>query len=162
VAAVKSQLMQLYKGTEYERANNIDSRFESFAYNESTVKKDLVETVTRLVDVQTKEAAAILAGDTAKAAEFHAQAEEERVPLFTYFAKANDEFKAAHVMPFLKAFELTGQLAVPRKEAAARVEVTGNGAGKNEAPPMEARTAGDVWDNAIKKAETEDQLERAG
>jgi hypothetical protein len=152
---------ELYTGTEYERANNLNSRFESFAYNESTVKAEFETLFSRIVGYQKKEADALLTNNTADAAKYHSLAEDERIPLFNLFAQANKEFKTKYIDPDKALIgTLSSKLADPIKEASERVEVTasGGGAPSQRAKPLPATTADDVWTNAVVQAGQEDAL----
>jgi hypothetical protein len=161
IAAFKQSRMELYTGTEYERANNLNSRFESFAYNESTVKAEFETLFSRIVGYQKKEADALLTNNTADAAKYHSLAEDERIPLFNLFAQANKEFKTKYIDPDKALIgTLSSKLADPIKEASERVEVTasGGGAPSQRAKPLPATTADDVWTNAVVQAGQEDAL----
>lgn len=161
ITAFKESRMQLYTGTEYEQANNINSQFESFAYNESSVKGEFETLITRLVGYQTKEAEALLAKNQADADKYHRLAEDERVPLFTLFAQANKEFKAKYIAPDMALIgNLSGKLADPIKEASERQEIVSNGgsAPASHAKRAEVSTAEGVWDRAVSEAAKEDAL----
>ena len=164
IAKFKQQRLELYTGTEYQRANGEDSAFESFAYNESSVRKELETLVTRLVDSQFKEAKARHAGNTADADKYHREAEDEKVPLMTLFAQANKEFKARYITPDLELIgKLSGNLAAPRIEASERQEIVSNGSGDGTARVQkpEYETADDVWGSMVKEAEKDDTLRAA-
>ncbi len=164
IATFKQRKLELYTGTEYQRANGQDSAFESFAYNESTVRKELETVIGRVVDSQLKEARARHAGNTADADKYHREAEDEKVPLMTLLAQANKEFKTRYITPDMELIgKLSGNLAAPRIEASSRQEIVSNGSGTGDMKPKQPdlRTADDVWDNVVKEAET-DQALRAG
>lgn len=160
IAAFKESRMTLYTGTEYERANGLDSAFEAFAYNESSVKKELETVVTRLVDVQLKETQAILSGDKAAADKYHREAEDEKTPLIQLLAQANNEFKAKRITPDLELIgKLSTHLAAPIKEASERQEiVTGAGDGAAQTRKPAYRTADDVWGGMVEEAQKDDAL----
>jgi hypothetical protein len=160
IAAFKQSRMELYTGTEYERANNLNSRFESFAYNESTVKAEFETLFSRIVGYQKLEADALIANKTADAAKYHSLAEDERIPLFNLFAQANKEFKAKYIDPDKALIgTLSSKLAEPILEKSERVEVTGGGGAPSQrAKPLPATTAEGVWDNMVTTAQQEEVL----
>jgi hypothetical protein len=163
IAAFKQSRMELYTGTEYERANNINSRFESFAYNESTVKAEFETLFARIVGFQKKEADAIIANNTADAAKYHSLADDERIPLYNLLAQANKEFKAKYIDPDKALIgTLSSKLAEPIKEKSERVEVTGTGGGapSQRPKPLPAETGDDVWNNMVKQS-AQDEVLRA-
>ena len=126
--AFKENRMLLYKGTGYERANNLSSAFESFAYNESSVRNELETITTRVVAAQLKEVQAKRAGDKAGADKHHREAQDEMVPMFQLFGQANKEFKELYIAPDMALIgKLSSQLSEPIKEASERVEVVSNG-----------------------------------
>lgn len=161
ISQFKQRKLELYTGTEYERANGLDSAFETFAYNESSVKKELEDLITRVIDIQVKESNAKISGKTADAAKYHAEAEEERVPLMTLLSQANKEFKERYITP---DFEMIGKfssnLAAPLQEASERQEIVSNGSGVGSSQPkkVEHATADDVWGSMVTEAEQEERL----
>lgn len=161
ITAFKANRMKLYTGTEYQKANGIDSDFETFAYNESSVKKQIEEVTTRIVDAQIKESQAKLANNTADAHKYHEEAEAEKLPMIQLLAQANKEFKEKFITPDMELIgKLSGKLAAPIKEAAARVEVVSNGGGSGTERPKEKdyQTADDVWNEMPKESEKDDAL----
>jgi hypothetical protein len=103
--AFKESKMLLYTGTEYDRKHGYASPFEAFSMNESSVAPDLKRVYGRVMAAQQEEAQARIAGDTAKADKLRAQADEERVPIFTLLARANQEFKAKYIDPEFAVIE---------------------------------------------------------
>lgn len=164
IKAFKESQMELYAGTAYEKANGLDSAFESFAYNQSSVKNELAEVTGRIVDAQLKESQAKLAKNAAQAAIHHEEAKEEMIPLVQLFAAANKEFKAKHITPFMNLIGLSSEkLAAPILEASERQEIVSNGSGtgtENVAKP-DRRTVNDVFDAVVANVEKEEQLRSA-
>jgi hypothetical protein len=161
IAAFKQNRMEFYTGTEYEQAHGIDSKFEAFAYNESSVKTELETLTKRVVDLQLKESQAAVAKKTDEADKYHRLAEDERVPLFTLLAQANKEFKARYIAPDLDLIgKLSSKLADPIKEASERVEVVSNGgtAPTSPVPKPQAATADGVWDGMVTQAAKDEAL----
>lgn len=161
VAAFKASRMELFTGTAYEKANGIDSAFETFAYTQSSVKNQIEEVATRIVDAQLRESHALLNGNAEDAAKFHAAAEEERIPMMNLMAKASMEFTKLRITPDMNLIgKLSSKLAEPIKEASERVEVVSNGAGHGASPRQtrDYESAEDVWGSMVDEAVQEDAL----
>ena len=159
IVAFKESRMELYQGTAYEKANGLDSAFETFAYHESSVKKELETLVNRVVNAQVSETKAILAGKSEDAAKHHAEAEDEKVPIFQLLAQANKEFKAKRIAPDMALLgKLSNKLAEPLKQASNRVEVVSNGASTPAPAKKNYATAEDIWQGVVDDAEREDAL----
>jgi hypothetical protein len=163
IVEFKQSRLELYTGTPYERANNQDSAFETFAYNESSVKGELSAAVERLVATQLKEAQARLAGDEVGAERHRRAALEERVPLIALFVEANKEFRTRIDRDMALLGKAARKLAAPLQEASERVEVVSTGAGIGSSTPKrpDYATAEDVWEGTVREAAQEDAL-RAG
>jgi hypothetical protein len=67
VAAFKERKLALYTGDEFERSQGLPSRFETFAYEQSSVKQDLAKLAQQVVDAQLKAVLARRKGDQAEA-----------------------------------------------------------------------------------------------
>jgi hypothetical protein len=148
IKAFKERRLQLYTGSEYDRANGYASPFESYAYNESSVKQEINLITDRIVDAQTKEARARLEGKAEDAKRFHALAEAERIPMMEMLARANKEFKALYIVPDLELISsYSSSLTSRQKEAAARIEVANGQAGTFQPSQPDYETADDVWNN---------------
>lgn len=162
IAAYKQRHMELcYTGSEYEKAQGHPSRFETFAYNESSVGKDLMKQVTHMLTLQKQATEARLGKDEAAATSVSKQIQDERVPLFTLLAQANKEFAQLYIDPYIKALGMSSaRRAAPLKEASQRVEVVSNaGSAPLETPPRSrAATADDVWGEMVTDARKDDAL----
>ncbi len=163
IAAFKKNRHSLYQGTDYERANGLSSSFETFAYHESSVQKELDQTITRIVEAQVKEVNARRAGDSSQATQFKAVVEEQRMPLFNLLAVASKEFKAKHITPYFAAIgTLSSKLTTEINQARERVEVVDSG---GDAPTKSKQksysTAEDVWGSMVSDAAEEDRLRAA-
>lgn len=164
ITAFKENLMLHYKGTDYQRANNIPSDFETYATTESTVAPQLEEVWTRIIDVQLKETLARMEGKTADAQKFHAEAEAERVSVITLLAQANKEFKTKRIDPHLTLLgTLSTSLTQKSHEASQRIEVVSNGGdvSRSPAPAKNHATADDIWNSMTEEAAEEDRLRQA-
>jgi hypothetical protein len=164
IKAFKENLMLHYRGTDYQRANDIPSDFEAFATNESSVADQLNEVYTRIVDLKLKEVVAAREGRKADVEKFRKDAEDERVNVINLFGVANREFKARRIDPHLKVIgKLSTSLTQKTTEASRRVEVTSNG-GEPPAsrPPVKNfATAEDVWEDMAESAKEDDRLRAA-
>jgi hypothetical protein len=159
ITAFKERHMKLYEGTEYERANGLPSRFQSFAENESSVKSQITDVYTRVVNAQVKAAQAKLAGNTAEMERCLKEADDERVPLFTLFAKANEEFKANHITPDLELLGNTWKRQAETANPEARpVELVSNAAPTHRPAARTYNGANSVWDSMIEDSAKEDRL----
>lgn len=166
VAAFKQRRQELYQGTDYERANDLPSRFETFVENESSVKARVEDVYKRIVDAQLKYVVAAKKDDKAEMAAAVAAAEEERVPLFTLLRDAHKEFRQKYIDPEMELF--VGK-ATPRTDptpptSRPRPEVVSNGGTARPSPEVRKpfRTADDVWDHMIESAKEDDALSAAG
>ena len=162
IKAFKETQRVLYNGTEHERANGLSSRFEEFAFHESTVKADLNTVLDRIIEEKANELEARHAGNEAQAKKHADQiAEDTRDVLNPMLVKAHKEFKAKYITP---AFAVLGlQSASPAEKASKRVEVIGGGeaAGKGKKSYESATSAGDVWGSMVSDAEEEEKLRAA-
>jgi hypothetical protein len=160
VKAFKEQHQLLFKGTDYERAKKYSPPFESYAYNESSVRNELETLTKRLVSAQLEFVRAERNGNKADMEKYARLAADEELPLGTLLAQANKEFKAKYVAPYMALIgKLSPQLTEPIKEASKRVEVTSNGS----SPPVKPRkkdydTADEVWGGMVDDAAEEERL----
>lgn len=165
VAAFKQRRQELYQGTDYERTNNLPSRFENFVENESSVKGRIEDVYTRIVDAQKSYVEAEAKGDKAGMAAAVQAAEDERVPLFTLLRDAHKEFKEKYIAPEM---ELFAGKAAPRQDpkpppSRPRPEVVSNqGTAKSAPITRPYRDADDVWNDMLDKAREDDALAAAG
>jgi hypothetical protein len=165
IANFKENLLVLYTGTDYQRANNLPSAFESFASNESSVSDELGEVWDQIVQAQVQETIAKRAGNKAEAAKFHKEAEDFMPSVVTLLGKAHEEFRAKRVDPQLAVLEGIATSATRNLDASQRVEIATSGGGEVARSPMperEAETADDVWDNVVKDAAEEERLRATG
>lgn len=154
IAAFKARKMELYTGTDYEKAANQSSQFEHYAHNVSAVRGEIETVINRVGEAANKETRARLAGDTAAADKYHEMVRNERIPLFTLYEKANNEFNSRFVAPDLKLFNSPGNFSRnPQQEN--RVEVTSSGANVNQTrtAPADYDTADDVWSGMVTDAQ---------
>lgn len=129
IKGFKERRLALYTGTPYEKANNLPSQFEFFAYHESSVKDEINLITDRIVKAQIEEAKAALAGNTEEAKRHKASADSERIPMMEMLAKANKEFKASYITPDLDLLEkFSSSLSTQINQAAQRVEVASGSA----------------------------------
>ncbi len=163
IKAFKEARQELYTGTPYEQENNLDSAFEVYAYNESTVKGDLEAVVSRIVDAQLRQVQAEAANKAEDARRYQSLADDEKIPLFQLLAQANKEFRAKRIDPDLALLSAQKQrLAQPITEASQRVEIVSNGAGSAAPSPRpQYETAEDVWEGGAEEVRRSEAL-RAG
>jgi len=164
IKAFKENRMVLFTGTEYERANNIPSQFESYAYNESTVRNELETITKRIVAASIKKVQARRSDDKAGVDKYAREIADEKLPMSQLLGQATKEFKAKFIAPDLALIgKLSAKFSEPIKEASERVEVVSNGSSVGASRPQKKtyQTADDVWGGMVEDAEAEDRL-RAG
>jgi hypothetical protein len=160
IKSFKERKMELYAGTDYEKANNQSSTFENFAYYASSVKDEFMKVFDRLAPLHETEARAKLSGNAAALQKTRALINETRIPLFTLYTKANEEFKTRFIAPDM---ELLGSLGKTISQnintAKQRVEVVSSGAQtRADTPQPEYDSADDVWDAMVTNAQKNQQL----
>jgi hypothetical protein len=164
VADFKRVRQEWFTGTPHEKANDLPTRFERFAEEESSVAKQLEETYTRIVDAQLQAVVAERQGRRDEAARHRELANGHRADVILYFSTAHKEFRERYIKPDLALLGKIGQsTAKPIKQAAQRVEVVSTGGG-NPAPAPRKRdyaTADDIWGNLDRDAAEEDALRAA-
>lgn len=152
INAFKENLRVLYEKTDYEKANNFESAFESFAVNESSVKGEIDQVYKRIVDAKSRAAAARIQKDTAKAEKFDSLADDEKKSLSPLLAQANKEFIPLRIAPQMAVIgELSGKLSNPLREASERQEIVSNGSGVSASPSAKPvyKSMDDVFDGVV-------------
>jgi hypothetical protein len=157
---VKELLQQNFTGREYDRTNGYPSPFESFAYNESTVREQLLTVIKRLSAAQAMETKARVEGNKAEEDKFRREAADEELPLSQLLGQAQKEFKKREIDPFMNLIgKLSKKLIQPNQEASQRTEVTSNGSSPPAKPPKkDYATADDVWGGMVEDAAREERL----
>lgn len=160
IAEFKQLTAEMYQGTEYEKANSLPSRFESFLENEWS-GRDRVEAVyTRIVENLLKAEMAARAKD--KDAEKAAldDVKEDRIPLFTLVSEANKEFKKKYIEPGMKligaAWEKKAATVNPGRD---RKEIVSSAAPARQTPPKKTfESVDDIYDNVVREAQNDRRL----
>lgn len=155
IAAFKQKKAALFNGSTQK-----ESPFEQFAYQESSVKSQIEQVMTRIITAQSAEAAALLKGDKPSARKAHESAQEESIPLIRLLGQAGKEFIDREIKPEIELFgRLSGRSAQPQKQASARKEVVSTSSNtKAPAAISNARTSEDVFANVVKQVEAEARL----
>lgn len=159
VAAFKERKMALYTGDEFERSQGAPSRFETFAYYESSVKQDLTNLANQVASAQFKQVVAKRQGNEAEAKRLAGEVEELRIPTIQLLAKANDEFKARYIDPDIKLLGMkAAKVAEPILQAAERIETVGQGSTHSKPAKRDYKTADDVWGGMVEESAEEERL----
>lgn len=161
IKAFKENRQKLFTGTDYDRANNNPSQFESFAYNESTVRNELETITKRIVTAQLNKLQARDEGDKAAVDRYQREINDEKLPFKQLFGQATKEFKAIHIAPDMALIgKLSATFAEPIREASERVEVVSNGSSTGSVRPQKKdySTADDVWSGMVEDAAQEEKL----
>jgi hypothetical protein len=162
VAAFKQRKLELYTGDEYQRSTGQPTRFETFAYEQSSVKQDLQKLAQQVVDTQLKAVIARRSNDQAKAKQFDAEVDELRIPTIQLLAKANDEFKEKFIDPDITLMGLKSKkIAEPILEAAGRIETVGQGTPRSKPAKREYTSADQVWSSMDSEAAEEERMRSA-
>jgi hypothetical protein len=162
VAAFKERKMTLYTGDEFQRSQGVPSRFETFAYYESSVKQDLTNLANQVATAQLKAVIAKRQGNEAEATRLAGEVEELRIPTIQLLAKANGEFKAKYIDPDIKLLGMkSAKVAEPILEAAERIETVGQGSTHSKPARREYKTADDVWGGMVEESAEEERLRSA-
>ncbi len=157
IAEFKANKAKLFEGN-----GDQDSPFETFAYEESSVKAQIEMVAKRIVDCHLKAVHADKAGKKADAEKYRSMAADERIPMSQLMAQAGKEFIEKHLAPDLNLIrELSGGLAAPIKEAAQRPEITGNGTGVQPPRAREFTKVADLYDSIVADAQEDSRLRAA-
>lgn len=160
IRSFKERKLELYTGTDYEKANNQSSQFENFAYFASSVKDEFMQIFDRLAPLHEQEARARIAGNTAELQKARELISETRIPLFTLYNKANEEFKPRFITPDMELLSSLGTtISQNINTAKQRIEVVSSGAQTRSEPAVvEYETADDRWDGMVARAQRNQQL----
>jgi hypothetical protein len=162
VAAFKERKLALYTGDEFERSQGLPSRFETFAYERSSVKQDLMNLAQQVVDAQLKAVVARRNNDAAKAKQHEAEVNELRIPTIQLLAKANDEFKAKYIDPDITLLGMkSAKVAQPILEAAERIETVAPGTAHSKPVKKNYSSAEDVWEGMVSESAEEERMRSA-
>ena len=160
IKAFKQKQMELFTGSEWDRANGYSSQFEQFAYNESSVRNELETIGKRVVAAQIKKLQAKAMNNKADVDKYQREIADEKLPMSQLLGQANKEFKKLNIDPIMAVIgRLSSKLAEPIKEASERIEVvSGSSQGATKPQKKDYATADDVWGGMVEDAAQEEKL----